>query len=109
SETMVGVRRERARKVYARAAKLPNIQVTGVDMHIGSQITDLGPLGDAFKVLVDFVGVLRAGGHSITHLELCGRRARPTPRHGGPAATCCWSRVGSWSATPAFSSRACSI
>src|SRR5688500_11716335 len=65
SENKFGVPLTRARDVYARAAKLPNIQVTGVDMHIGSQITDLGPLGDAFRVLVDFVGVLRADGHTI--------------------------------------------
>jgi len=67
-----GVPLVRAREVYARAAKLPNIHVTGVDMHIGSQITDLGPLGEAFKVLVDFVGVLRADGHMISHIDFGG-------------------------------------
>jgi diaminopimelate decarboxylase len=68
---------------------LPNITVTGVDMHIGSQITDLGPLGDAFKALVDFVGVLRADGHTITHIDFGGglgipyhadREAPPDPK-----------------------------
>jgi diaminopimelate decarboxylase len=72
SENKFGVPVARARDVYARAAKLPNIRVTGVDMHIGSQITDLGPLGDAFKVLVDFVGVLRADGHTISHIDFGG-------------------------------------
>src|SRR5690349_19700282 len=72
SENKFGVPLARAREVYARAAKLPNIVVTGVDMHIGSQITDLGPLGDAFKVLVDFVGVLRADGHTISHIDFGG-------------------------------------
>jgi diaminopimelate decarboxylase len=72
SENKFGVPLTRARDVYARAAKLPNIQVTGVDMHIGSQITDLGPLGDAFRVLVDFVGVLRADGHTISHIDFGG-------------------------------------
>lgn len=72
SENKFGVPVARARDVYARAAKLPNIHVTGVDMHIGSQITDLGPLGDAFKVLVDFVGVLRADGHTISHIDFGG-------------------------------------
>jgi diaminopimelate decarboxylase len=89
SENKFGVPLARAREVYARAAKLPNIQVTGVDMHIGSQITDLGPLGDAFKVLVDFVGVLRAEGHTITHIDFGGglgipyhadREAPPEPK-----------------------------
>jgi diaminopimelate decarboxylase len=41
-------------------------------MHIGSQITDLEPMGDAFKVLVDFVGVLRADGHTISHIDFGG-------------------------------------
>lgn len=72
SENKFGVPLARAREVYARAAKLPNIRVTGVDMHIGSQITDLGPLGDAFKVLVEFVGVLRADGHTISHIDFGG-------------------------------------
>ena len=72
SENKFGVPLVRAREVYARAAKLPNIVVTGVDMHIGSQITDLGPLGEAFKVLVDFVGVLRADGHAISHIDFGG-------------------------------------
>jgi diaminopimelate decarboxylase len=72
SENKFGVPLTRAREVYARAAKLPNIRVTGVDMHIGSQITDLGPLANAFKVLVDFVGVLRADGHTISHIDFGG-------------------------------------
>ncbi len=72
SENKFGVPIARAREVYARASKLPNIRVTGVDMHIGSQITDLGPLGDAFKVLTDFVGVLRADGHVISHIDFGG-------------------------------------
>jgi diaminopimelate decarboxylase len=89
SENKFGVPLVRAREVYARAAKLPNIVVTGVDMHIGSQITDLGPLGEAFKVLVDFVGVLRADGHAISHIDFggglgipyrAGEEAPPEPR-----------------------------
>ena len=46
SENKFGVPIARAREVYARAAKLPGIEVTGTDMHIGSQITDLEPDGD---------------------------------------------------------------
>ena len=89
SENKFGVPLTRAREVYARAARLPNIIVTGVDMHIGSQITDLGPLGDAFKALVDFVGVLRADGHTISHIDFGGglgipyhadREAPPDPK-----------------------------
>ena len=55
SENKFGVPIARAREVYAHAAKLPGIEVTGIDMHIGSQITDLSPLEAAFRVLFDFV------------------------------------------------------
>jgi diaminopimelate decarboxylase len=48
SENKFGIPLSRARAVYARAAKLPGIKVTGVDMHIGSQITDLGPMAPRF-------------------------------------------------------------
>jgi diaminopimelate decarboxylase len=72
SENKFGVPLDRARAVYARAAKLPGIKVTGVDMHIGSQITDLGPLEAAFKLLVEFAQVLRADGHTISHIDFGG-------------------------------------
>ena len=54
------------------AAKLPGLQVAGVDMHIGSQITELEPFDDAFALLSDFVRVLRADGHAISHVDLGG-------------------------------------
>src|SRR3954466_3952871 len=69
SENKFGVPIARARAVYARAAKLPGIKVTGTDMHIGSQITDLTPFGDAFDLLADFVRTLRADGHNISHVD----------------------------------------
>jgi diaminopimelate decarboxylase len=72
SENKFGIPLTRARAVYARAAKLPGIKVAGVDMHIGSQITDLGPMEDAFKLLVEFVGTLRADGHTISHVDFGG-------------------------------------
>jgi diaminopimelate decarboxylase len=72
SENKFGVPLARARAVYARAARLPGIEVTGVDMHIGSQIIDLGPLEAAFKLLVDFARVLRADGHTISHIDFGG-------------------------------------
>jgi diaminopimelate decarboxylase len=46
--------------------------VVGVDMHIGSQITDLQPFDDAFALLSDFVRTLRADGHTIEHVDLGG-------------------------------------
>src|SRR5205823_5055715 len=72
SENKFGVPISRARAVYARAASLPGIQITGVDMHIGSQITDLEPLSNAFTVLADLVHVLRADGYDITHIDFGG-------------------------------------
>jgi diaminopimelate decarboxylase len=72
SENKFGIPLERARAVYQRAAKLPGIRVTGVDMHIGSQITDLEPLQAAFALLTEFVKVLRADGHEISHVDFGG-------------------------------------
>jgi diaminopimelate decarboxylase len=72
AENKFGIPISRAREVYARAAKLNGVRVVGVDMHIGSQIIELDPFGDAFALLADFVGVLRADGHVITHLDLGG-------------------------------------
>jgi diaminopimelate decarboxylase len=72
SENKFGVPLVHARAVYARAAKLPGIKVTGVDVHIGSQITDLGPLESAFRKLADFVHTLRGDGHTISHVDFGG-------------------------------------
>jgi len=72
SENKFGIPIARAREVYAKAAKLPGIVVSGVDMHIGSQITDLGPMEAAFRLLAEFVNVLRGDGHSITHVDFGG-------------------------------------
>ena len=72
AENKFGIPISRARDVYARAAKLPGLKVTGVDMHIGSQITELEPFDDAFALLSDFVRTLRADGHAISHIDLGG-------------------------------------
>jgi diaminopimelate decarboxylase len=72
AENKFGIPISRAREVYAQAAKLPGIHVAGVDMHIGSQITDLDPFGSAFALLADFVRELRADGHRISHVDLGG-------------------------------------
>jgi len=72
SENKFGIPISRARDVYAHAAKLKGLHVAGVDMHIGSQITDLQPFDDAFALLSDFVRTLRADGHAIEHVDLGG-------------------------------------
>ncbi len=72
SENKFGIPVSRAREVYKYAASLPGIRITGVDMHIGSQITDLGPFDNATALLVDLARDLLADGHKLTHLDLGG-------------------------------------
>src|SRR6202167_1590015 len=72
AESKFGIPISRARAAYARAARLKGVRVAGVDMHIGSQIVELDPFGDAFALLADFVRVLRADGHTISHVDLGG-------------------------------------
>ncbi len=71
AENKFGVVLSRARAVYARAAKLPGLHVTGVDMHIGSQLTELEPFDEAFSLLAQLVTDLRQDGHEISHVD-CG-------------------------------------
>ena len=71
-ENKFGISWQRARAVYARAADLPGINATGIDMHIGSQITELQPFEDAFKLLRDLVETLRSDGHDIHHVDIGG-------------------------------------
>ena len=72
AENKFGVPYERARAVYARAATLPGIRISGVDMHIGSQITDLAPFDEAYGRLADLVRDLRADGYTIDHVDAGG-------------------------------------
>ena len=71
-ENKFGISYERARAVYAHAATLPGIEVTGIDMHIGSQITELQPFEDAFRLLRELVEALRGDGHTISHVDIGG-------------------------------------
>ncbi len=72
SENKFGISYKRAREVYRRIAQLPNIEAVGVDMHIGSQITDLEPFGNAFGLMAELVTELRADGHRIEHIDVGG-------------------------------------
>jgi diaminopimelate decarboxylase len=72
AENKFGVPISRAREVYAEAATLPGLDIAGVDMHIGSQLTDLAPFDEAFALLADFVRELREDGHKIDHIDLGG-------------------------------------
>lgn len=72
AENKFGIPALRAREVYAHAASLPAITVCGVDMHIGSQITDLAPFDAAYELLADLVRTLRQDGHNIDHVDAGG-------------------------------------
>jgi diaminopimelate decarboxylase len=72
AENKFGVPWLRAREVYAHAAKLPGIRLSGVDMHIGSQVTDLAPFDEAYGLLADLVRDLRGDGHQIDHVDAGG-------------------------------------
>jgi diaminopimelate decarboxylase len=72
SENKFGIPISRAREVYAEAAKLPGIRVAGIDMHIGSQITELSPFDNATALMAELARDLRAAGHTIEHLDLGG-------------------------------------
>ena len=67
-----GISYRRAVEVYARAAELSAIDVAGIDMHIGSQITELAPFEQAFKLMAELARELKAQGHNIRHLDLGG-------------------------------------
>jgi len=72
AENKFGVPLSRAREVYAQASSLPALDVAGVDMHIGSQLTDLTPFSEAFSLLAEFTRELKADGHGIRHVDLGG-------------------------------------
>ena len=72
AENKFGIPWQRAREVYARVRDLPGVRAAGIDMHIGSQITELKPFDDAFALLAELVGTLRADGHDIAHVDLGG-------------------------------------
>lgn len=84
AENKFGIPMQRARAVYARAAQLPGIRITGIDMHIGSQITELQPFDDAFALLVELVGALQADGHAIDHVDLGGGLGIPYKTDNSP-------------------------
>lgn len=72
SENKFGVPWKNIRDLCADAAKLPGIKLVGLDLHIGSQITELDPFEEAFKRISELVETLREDGHDITRLDLGG-------------------------------------
>ncbi|WP_320197360.1 diaminopimelate decarboxylase [Agrobacterium sp. rho-13.3] len=83
-ENKFGISYERARAVYTHAATLPGIQVSGIDMHIGSQITELQPFEAAFRLLRQLVETLRGDGHTISHVDIGGGLGIPYREDNNP-------------------------
>ena len=79
-ENKFGIPIGRARAVYAEAARLPGLEVIGIDVHIGSQLTDLEPFRDAYLLVADLTRQLRADGHDIRRLDLGGGLGIPYER-----------------------------
>ncbi len=80
SENKFGIPISRAREVYAMAAKLPGLKVIGIDVHIGSQLTELEPFEAAYKKVAELTEQLRADGHEISRLDLGGGLGIPYAR-----------------------------
>jgi diaminopimelate decarboxylase len=87
SENKFGIPISRAREVYDHAARLPGLAITGVDMHIGSQITALDPFDNATRLLAELARDLMGAGHRLDHIDLGGglgvpyREADDPPPH----------------------------
>jgi len=80
AENKFGIPISRAREVYALAAKLPGLKVVGIDVHIGSQLTELEPFRLAYAKVAELTAQLRADGHDITRLDLGGGLGIPYER-----------------------------
>ena len=79
-EDKFGIPISRAREVYAMAAKLPGLKVIGIDVHIGSQLTELEPFRLAYRKVAELTEQLRSDGHDITRLDLGGGLGIPYAR-----------------------------
>jgi diaminopimelate decarboxylase len=79
-ENKFGIPIARASEVYAEAARLPGLQIIGIDVHIGSQLTELEPFEEAYLKVADLTRQLRSEGHTITRLDLGGGLGIPYER-----------------------------
>ncbi|MEM6940352.1 MAG: diaminopimelate decarboxylase [Pseudomonadota bacterium] len=80
AENKFGIPISRARDVYARAARMPGLKVIGIDVHIGSQLTELAPYEAAYQKVAELTAVLREDGHEIRRLDLGGGLGIPYVR-----------------------------
>lgn len=72
SNSKFGIPLEEAAQMYDRLATLPGLDLHGLAVHIGSQITDLAPLEAAYRKIGDLIRVLRQRGHRVYHVDLGG-------------------------------------
>jgi diaminopimelate decarboxylase len=80
SENKFGIPISRASAVYALAAGMPGLKVIGIDVHIGSQLTDLAPFEQAYQKVAELTQQLRSEGHEISRLDLGGGLGIPYER-----------------------------
>jgi len=80
AENKFGIPLARAREVYAEIATLPGLEAVGIDVHIGSQLTELEPFRLAYQKVVELTEALRADGHDIRRLDLGGGLGIPYER-----------------------------
>ncbi len=80
SENKFGMPIARAAEIYAEAAALPGLEPVGIDVHIGSQLTDLAPYELAYSRVAELTHQLRAEGHDIKRLDLGGGLGIPYER-----------------------------
>jgi diaminopimelate decarboxylase len=95
AEAKFGIPWSRASAAYVMASKMPAIEIVGIDMHIGSQITELGPFEAALTRVIDLIQRLRADGHQISRFDIGGglgvsygnEKNLPTPEQYGALVT----------------------
>lgn len=84
ADAKFGIPWERLPAAFAQAAAYPNLKPVGLAAHIGSQLTDLGPVEDAIRKLGDLARELEAGGHSIKRIDVGGGLGVPYRRDSAP-------------------------
>jgi len=80
SENKFGIPISRAREVYAMGAAMKGLDIVGIDVHIGSQLTELAPFEAAYLKVAELTRLLRADGHDIRRLDLGGGLGIPYER-----------------------------
>jgi len=80
-----GVPITEARELYAHAASLPYLQVAGISVHIGSQITDFAPFGIAMERVAELLRQLRKDGHTIEYVDAGGGLGIDYKAHSDPS------------------------